>query len=203
MNYLLAALLAVATGLATAGGIPAHCTGCSFAGLDLHRADLANAEYAGVNFTRANLRGADMRGTRLAGVDFRSADLRGANFTQAKLAGVDLAQAQLSGAFFTGATLAGVNLRGVFNGLSDVDARGLLHQCAGCDAQGAEIAGFDLSGSRSSAAISAKLARNAYAFPAPISRAWTSCKPICVAPTSATPSSARATATIQASIASS
>jgi uncharacterized protein YjbI with pentapeptide repeats len=146
MNYLIAALFIFATSVAMASDIPARCTGCSFAGRDLRGAHLANVDYAGVNLSHAKLRDADMRGARLAGVDFYAADLRGADFTKAKLAGVDLHRAQLSGAIFTDATLAGVNLRGVFDGLPDIDARGLLHKCAGCDARGAVIAGFDLSG---------------------------------------------------------
>ncbi|MGC2634005.1 MAG: pentapeptide repeat-containing protein [Candidatus Cybelea sp.] len=146
MNSILAAIVLLASSLATTGGLPAHCSGCSFAGRDLHGAGLANVEYAGVDLSHANLRDADLRGARLAGVDFYAADLRGADFSKAKLAGVDLHQAQLSGAIFTGATLAGVNLRDVFDGVRDIDARGLLHKCEGCDARGAVIAGFDLSG---------------------------------------------------------
>ncbi len=37
-------------------------------------------------------------------------------------------------------------MRGVLNGASDADARGLLGRCVGCDARGANIAGRDLSG---------------------------------------------------------
>ena len=82
MNYLIAALLTLATSAAIASDVPASCTGCSFAGRDLRGADLANVKYAGVNLSHANLRDAEMRGARLAGVDLYAADLRGANLSK-------------------------------------------------------------------------------------------------------------------------
>ncbi|MGB8908167.1 MAG: pentapeptide repeat-containing protein, partial [Candidatus Cybelea sp.] len=132
--------------LAVIAGLPTNCTGCSFAGRDLHGTDLAGASYVGVDFARTNLRDANLQGAKLVGVDFRDADLRGADLRNANLTGADFSGARMHGAQFGSTNLTGANLRDATNGLDDADLRGLLWQCVGCDARGASLAGRDLSG---------------------------------------------------------
>src|SRR5689334_3816750 len=124
MIGLFSTVLSLAMTVAVGSGLPGNCTGCDFSNRDLRGADLANVTYVGV--------------------DFSGADLRNVNFSNARLTGVDFDHAKLHGARFTGASLVGVDLRGAVTGLNDEDLRGLFHNCVGCDAKDAQLAGRDL-----------------------------------------------------------
>lgn len=117
--------------LATVLGLPANCTGCSFAGRDLHGANLSQVSFVGVDFERANLRDANLRNANLTGVDFGRADLRDADFSGANLTGVD----------FSGADLRRTDLHGARLCWRNENAK------IGCaDLRGADVRGADLRG---------------------------------------------------------
>lgn len=96
-------------------GMPASCIGCSFAGRDLHGADLSSGSYIGSDFARADLHGANLRNADLQGDDFASADLRGADLRGAKLCSRNSNgpnAGRIGCANFRNAKLQGANLRG-------------------------------------------------------------------------------------------
>ena len=72
-----------------------------FAGLDLSRTILVDADLSGVNLSGANLTDATLTGADLTGADLTRAKLNGANLTRADLRNADYANAILSGAVWS------------------------------------------------------------------------------------------------------
>lgn len=95
--------------------MPGTCVGCSFAGRDLHGADLSKLHYIGSDFARADLHGANLRDADLQGVDFDSANLRGADLRGAKLCSHNSSgpgAGRIGCASFRHADVRGADLRG-------------------------------------------------------------------------------------------
>lgn len=102
-------------------------------GVDLHGADLRNANFTDADLSLASLVGADLSNailyrTDLSGADLRDARIRrsaldGVDLRGANLSGVDLADAAVSGAWFDSTDLQQANLGDVRHfGPSSIDA---------------------------------------------------------------------------------
>ncbi|MBV8581891.1 MAG: pentapeptide repeat-containing protein [Candidatus Eremiobacteraeota bacterium] len=76
------------------------CTGCSFAGADLHDADLRGIKIVGANLHDSNLAGARLNDARLVGIN-----AHGSDFSRTDLRGADLVGANLHDARMNGATI--------------------------------------------------------------------------------------------------
>ncbi|MBV8724850.1 MAG: pentapeptide repeat-containing protein, partial [Candidatus Eremiobacteraeota bacterium] len=61
MKRLLCALLTIVCTVAAGSGMPANCTGCSFAHRDLHGLDFSGVNYVGVDFAHSNLQHVNLR----------------------------------------------------------------------------------------------------------------------------------------------
>ncbi|WP_327002914.1 pentapeptide repeat-containing protein [Dactylosporangium sp. NBC_01737] len=79
-------------------------------GVDLRRADLAEANLIGADLEGTRLGRAWMRGAQLDGADLTSTDLREADLADASLEGADLTEALLQGTNLAGASLRGATL---------------------------------------------------------------------------------------------
>ena len=82
----------------------------NFAGLDLSKAVLQDAQLPGANFAHANLSGADLRFIDLRRTNMEQADLHGANMTVADLRGAHLNRANFSEARLLLARLNGATM---------------------------------------------------------------------------------------------
>ena len=118
-----------------------------FAGADLIRANLGNAELGGTDFRGAFLTGADFRGAFLTGADLSRAYLRGADLTGADLSGANLRLADVSGAHLDAAALRGADLSGAVL---------VLTLLVGADLSGADLSNANLGYAKLSGALLSK-----------------------------------------------
>lgn len=91
-----------------------HKEGCraDLSGVDLHQADLGNAQLYGAILCDANLNGADLSGAVLSDAKLEGASLFGADLSKANLAHADLTDAVLFGACLVNSNFKGADLKG-------------------------------------------------------------------------------------------
>ena len=101
----------------------ANLTGANLTGATLRDADLVGANLFRANLTEANLRDADLAGAKLFRANLRDADLVGANLFRANLRDADLVGANLFRATLRDADLAGAHGLTGIAGLSEVQRK--------------------------------------------------------------------------------
>jgi len=119
----------------------------SFAGADLTRADLREANLTGADLREANFTKANLSGANLLGANLRDANLSDANLTEANFTKANLKDANLIRGNFTKSNLSGANLNGAVltkTKLNEADLSGA--NFTGAALNKADFTGADLSG---------------------------------------------------------
>ena len=121
------------------------CTGCSFAGADLHDADLRGIKIVGANLHDSNLAGARLNDAKLVGINAHNSD-----FSRADLRGADLVGANLHDSRMSGATIGDAVLctRNHGDDVTFNDDDGVYQRTACANLRGVDLHGLDLRAAR-------------------------------------------------------
>jgi hypothetical protein len=87
------------------------CPKCDLVGLDMHGANLEEADLSGANLAGVNLEHANLSEANLTGADLSGANLAETNLIKANLSGADLTGANLHWAILSKAKLSGAKLK--------------------------------------------------------------------------------------------
>ncbi len=88
-----------------------NCPDCNFAGVDLRRVQLVEANLAGANLSGSDLRDSNLRQANLTGANFSGANLAGTNFAGANLTDCDFSNADLTDSNLIRATVTGAKFK--------------------------------------------------------------------------------------------